>query len=179
LYEIALWLHAGNIFAQSSNRYGQEQFLVIGTVKNSFLKHNSCVSMFFHGLDYIYFPPPTPITSPPPTPTGPSTKSDLKAHSFRYLLSENTIFDNRYRKECAFVELAPLITEKKNERRRKLSPPLNRLFEASFARDENSVSNAGFVVIPSQFKVTQEILLHLQSFRDLKLRYVGSRRVEQ
>jgi hypothetical protein len=39
-------------------------------------------------------------------------------------------------------------------------PQLNRLFEASFARDENSVSTAGIAVIPSQFKVTQQILLH-------------------
>jgi len=39
-------------------------------------------------------------------------------------------------------------------------PQLNRLFEASFARDERSVSNSGVVVIPSQFKVTQQILLH-------------------
>jgi hypothetical protein len=33
-------------------------------------------------------------------------------------------------------------------------PQLNRLFEASFARDENSASKAGVPVIPSQFKVT-------------------------
>ena len=34
-------------------------------------------------------------------------------------------------------------------------------------------------VIPSQFKVTQQILLHLWSFRDLKLKVVGSRRAKQ
>jgi hypothetical protein len=39
-------------------------------------------------------------------------------------------------------------------------PQLNRLFEASFARDESSASTAGVAAIPSQFKVTQEILLH-------------------
>jgi hypothetical protein len=39
-------------------------------------------------------------------------------------------------------------------------PQLNRLFEVSFARDENSTSNAGVAAIPSQFKVTQQILLH-------------------
>jgi hypothetical protein len=38
-------------------------------------------------------------------------------------------------------------------------PQLNRLFEASFARDESSASNTGVAVIPSQFKVTQQILL--------------------
>ena len=58
-------------------------------------------------------------------------------------------------------------------------PQLNCLFEASFARDESSVSNAGVAAIPSQFKVTQQILLHWQPFRDLKLKYVGSRRAEQ
>jgi hypothetical protein len=39
-------------------------------------------------------------------------------------------------------------------------PQLNRLFETSFTRDENSASNTGVPVIPSQFKVTQQILLH-------------------
>jgi len=34
-------------------------------------------------------------------------------------------------------------------------PQLNRLYEASFARDESSPSNAGVVAVPSQFKVTQ------------------------
>jgi hypothetical protein len=34
-------------------------------------------------------------------------------------------------------------------------------------------------VIPSQFKVTQQILLHWQPFLDLKLKFVGSRRHEQ
>jgi hypothetical protein len=46
-------------------------------------------------------------------------------------------------------------------------------------RDESSVSNADVTVIPSQFKVTKQILLHWQSFRDLKLKYVGSRQTEQ
>ena len=58
-------------------------------------------------------------------------------------------------------------------------PQLNRLFEASFARDESSASNAGVAVIPSQLKVTQQILLKWQPFRDLKLKFVGSRRQEQ
>jgi hypothetical protein len=39
-------------------------------------------------------------------------------------------------------------------------PQLNRLFEASFARDESSASTAGVAAIPSQFKITQQILLH-------------------
>ena len=58
-------------------------------------------------------------------------------------------------------------------------PRFDRLFEASFARDESSASNAGVVVIPSQLKVTKQILLHWQPFRDLKLKFVGSRRHEQ
>ena len=48
-------------------------------------------------------------------------------------------------------------------------PQLDRLYETSFVWDEISVSNAGVAVIPSQFKVTQQILLHWQPFRDLKL----------
>jgi hypothetical protein len=39
-------------------------------------------------------------------------------------------------------------------------PQLNRLVEASFVRDESSASNADVTVIPSQFKVTKQILLH-------------------
>ncbi len=56
---------------------------------------------------------------------------------------------------------------------------LNRLFEASFAWDENSASTAGVATVPTQFKVTQQILLHWQLFRDLKLNFIGSRRAEQ
>ncbi len=58
-------------------------------------------------------------------------------------------------------------------------PQLNRLIEDSFVRDESSASNADVTVIPSQFKVTKQILLHWQPFRDLKLKYVGSRQAEQ
>ena len=58
-------------------------------------------------------------------------------------------------------------------------PKLDRLYEDSFARDESSVSNAGVVVIPSQFKVTQQVLQKWQPFRDLKLKFLGSRRQEQ
>jgi hypothetical protein len=46
-------------------------------------------------------------------------------------------------------------------------------------RDESSDSNADVTVIPSQFKVTKQILIHWQPFRDLKLKYVGSRQTEQ
>ena len=56
---------------------------------------------------------------------------------------------------------------------------LNRLVEASFVWDENSVSNTDVTVIPSQLKVTKQILLHWQPFRDLKFNYVGSRQSEQ
>ena len=45
--------------------------------------------------------------------------------------------------------------------------------------DESSVSNADVTVIPSQFKITKQILLHWQHFRDLKLMFAGSRRAEQ
>ncbi len=39
-------------------------------------------------------------------------------------------------------------------------PQLDRLFEASFARDESSASNVGVTVIPSQLKITKQILRH-------------------
>ncbi len=55
-------------------------------------------------------------------------------------------------------------------------PQLNRLDEDSFVRDESSPSTAGVTVIPTQFKITQQILKHWQPFRDLKLQFVGSRR---
>jgi hypothetical protein len=59
-------------------------------------------------------------------------------------------------------------------------PQLNHLFEDSFVRDESSASNADDVaVIPSQHRVTQQILSHWQPFRDLKLMFAGSRRAEQ
>jgi hypothetical protein len=56
---------------------------------------------------------------------------------------------------------------------------VDRLYEASFARDESSASNAGVAAIPSQLNVTQQILINWHSFRDLKLKFVGSRRQEQ
>jgi hypothetical protein len=58
-------------------------------------------------------------------------------------------------------------------------PQLNRLHEASFVRDEISASNADNAVIPSQHRVTQQLLSHWQPFRDLKLMFAGSRRAEQ
>jgi hypothetical protein len=58
-------------------------------------------------------------------------------------------------------------------------PQLNRLIDASFMRDESSVSNADATVIPSQHRVTQQILSHWQTFQDLKLMFAGSRRAEQ
>ena len=58
-------------------------------------------------------------------------------------------------------------------------PQLNRLFEASFVRDESSASNADVTDIPSQHRVTQQILSHWQPFQDLKLMFAGSRRAEQ
>ena len=64
-------------------------------------------------------------------------------------------------------------------RRRIPSPQVNRLVEVSFVWDESSVSNADVAVIPSQYRVTQLILSHWQSFKDLKFRFPDSRRAEQ
>jgi hypothetical protein len=58
-------------------------------------------------------------------------------------------------------------------------PQLNRLIEASFERDEISVSNADDTDIPSQHRVTQQILSHWKPFQDLKLMFAGSHRAEQ
>ncbi len=58
-------------------------------------------------------------------------------------------------------------------------PQLNRLIEASFVRDESSASNADVTAIPSQHRVTQQILSHWQPFKHLKLMFAGSRRAEQ
>ncbi len=58
-------------------------------------------------------------------------------------------------------------------------PQFNRLIETSFVRDEISVSNADVTVVPSQHRVTQQILSHWQPFQDLKLMFVGSHRTEQ
>ncbi len=54
-----------------------------------------------------------------------------------------------------------------------LDRALSQGLEASFVRDESSASNADVTVIPSQFKVTKQILLHWQPFRDLKLMFAG------
>ncbi len=45
--------------------------------------------------------------------------------------------------------------------------------------DESSPSNADVPVIPSQLKVTHQILSHWEPFRDLKARFGDSRRAEQ
>ncbi len=58
-------------------------------------------------------------------------------------------------------------------------PQLNRLFKASFVRDESSVSNTDVTIIPSYHRVTQQILSHWQPFLDLKLMFAGSHRAEQ
>jgi hypothetical protein len=58
-------------------------------------------------------------------------------------------------------------------------PQLNRLFEASFVRDESSASTADATAVPPQHRVTQQILSHWQPFQDLKLMFAGSRRAEQ
>jgi hypothetical protein len=58
-------------------------------------------------------------------------------------------------------------------------PQLNPLIEASFVRDESSASNADVTALPSQHRVTQQILSHWQPFKHLKLMFVGSRRAEQ
>jgi hypothetical protein len=51
--------------------------------------------------------------------------------------------------------------------------------QTSFVKDESFASNADDVVIPSQYRVTQQLLSHWQSFRDLKLMFAGSRHAEQ
>ena len=48
-------------------------------------------------------------------------------------------------------------------------PQLNRLIEASFVWDESSASKAHVTVIPSEYRVTQKILNHWKTFRDLKI----------
>ncbi len=58
-------------------------------------------------------------------------------------------------------------------------PQINRLFEASFVWDESSVSNSDTTVIPSQNRVTHQLLSHWQPFQVLKLMFAGSRRAEQ
>jgi hypothetical protein len=58
-------------------------------------------------------------------------------------------------------------------------PQLDRLVEASFVWDESFTSNADVTAIPSQFKVTKQILLDWDPFRDLKLMFPGSHRAEQ
>jgi hypothetical protein len=58
-------------------------------------------------------------------------------------------------------------------------PQLNRLIEASFVRDESSASTTDATAIPTQHRVTQQILSHWQPFQDLKLMFAGSRRAEQ
>ncbi len=45
--------------------------------------------------------------------------------------------------------------------------------------DENSVSNADVTAIPSQDRVTQQLLSHWQPFQDLKLMFVVSIRTDQ
>jgi len=53
-------------------------------------------------------------------------------------------------------------------------PQVNRLIETSFVRDESSASNVDVTVIPSQIRVTQQILSHWQPFQDLKLMFAGA-----
>jgi hypothetical protein len=56
---------------------------------------------------------------------------------------------------------------------------LNRLIEASFVWDESSASNADVTALPTQHRVTQQILSHWQPFKHLKLMFAGLRRAEQ
>ncbi len=58
-------------------------------------------------------------------------------------------------------------------------PQFHRFFEASFVRDESFASNDDTAVIPSQHRVTHQLLSHWQPFQDLKLMFAGSRRAEQ
>jgi hypothetical protein len=58
-------------------------------------------------------------------------------------------------------------------------PQINRLIEDSFVWDESSVSNADVTALPSQHRVTQQILSHWQPFKNLKIMLTGSHRAEQ
>ncbi len=60
-----------------------------------------------------------------------------------------------------------------------LLPQLNRLIEASFVRDESSATNADVTALPSQHRVTQQILSHWKLFKHLKLMFADSLRAEQ
>ncbi len=62
-------------------------------------------------------------------------------------------------------EIAPDVSHQQGDVPLSLSQ-FNRLFENSFVRDENSAPNDNVTVIPSQDKVTQQIL-------DLKLMFPG------
>ena len=57
-----------------------------------------------------------------------------------------------------------------------LLPQVNRLSEAYHVRGEDG---SNMTTIPSQHRVTMQILDHCQPFRDLKLVFAGSRRAEQ
>jgi hypothetical protein len=67
----------------------------------------------------------------------------------------------------------------KRKKKKGLLNKEKRLFEASFVLDESSASNADVAAIPSQHKITQQILSHWQPFIDLKLMFAGLRRAEQ
>ncbi len=58
-------------------------------------------------------------------------------------------------------------------------PQINLLVEASVVWDESSASNADVPVIPTQLKVTHQILSHWEPLRDLKFMFAGSLRAEQ
>jgi hypothetical protein len=58
-------------------------------------------------------------------------------------------------------------------------PQLNRLIEDSIVRDESSDSNADVTAIPSQLRVTQQILCHWQPFQALCVMFAGSHWAEQ
>jgi hypothetical protein len=58
-------------------------------------------------------------------------------------------------------------------------PQINHLIETSFVWDESSASNSDVTVLPSQHRVTQQILSHWKPFQVLKLMFPVSCRVEQ
>jgi hypothetical protein len=58
-------------------------------------------------------------------------------------------------------------------------PQVNHLIEVSFVRDESSASNVDVTALPSQHRVTNQILSHWQSFTHLKLMFAGAHRAEQ
>jgi hypothetical protein len=80
-------------------------------------------------------------------------------------------------KFCLYLSLSRFIINKCCHHA--ITGKLNCLYEDSFVRDETSASNASVTAMPSQYRVSLQMLSHWQPFRDLKLMFPGPRRAEQ